>query len=102
MSDTTMSLPQLCPLHIEAEQTLRLISVVKEHLAGLQQRGRVQAAMAVLEIMERDLTRALAAHSTEAARDLRETVLTALGPDLRYGEVEATKKALRLVLDCLP
>ncbi|MGH7054946.1 MAG: hypothetical protein ACREE4_20585 [Stellaceae bacterium] len=36
------------------------------------------------------------------ARDLRETVLAALGPDLRHGDVEAAKKTLRLLLGCLP
>lgn len=91
------------PLRLEvvATQALRSIKVAHKDLAGLPQRGRVKSACATLEYARRELGRALREHHQAAARDLRDNLLTALGPDLRWGTVEDTVKVLQLLLDCL-
>jgi len=86
------------------ESAIRLIQIAEDHLSGVstRQSGRLGAASAVLAIMREELERELAAHSESAERDLREIVLTALGPNLKWGHVVGARKALELILACLP
>src|SRR3954463_12260267 len=74
--------------------------VVHERLAGLHQRGRLASATNTLQFAMRDLERALDAHSDAAVRDLRQTILTALGPNLTWGEFQGARRALQMMLAC--
>src|SRR3954451_23620990 len=88
------------PLLTAAEEALRLMRVIHERLAGLHQRGRLASATNTLQFAMRDLERALDAHSDAAVRDLRQTILTALGPNLTLGEFQGAHRALQMLLAC--
>ncbi len=87
------------PLVAVVEQVLRLLRCAQSELPDTR---RNRQARALVGIAADDLEMALEVNAGAAARDLRETVLTALGPDLRAGEVTGARKALQLLLDCLP
>src|SRR5690349_21873200 len=86
------------PLLTAAQEAHRLMGVICDHLSGLRQRGRVKYANNTLQCARRDLQRALDAHSDTAVRDLRQTILTALGPDLTFGEVKGAHRAFEIML----
>ncbi len=89
------------PLPGAVEDAIRSIRLVRADLAQLPQRGRVRSACELIGIAADELERAIDAHSEAATRELREIVLTALGPNLKYGDVIAGCRALEMVLRCL-
>jgi hypothetical protein len=89
------------PLAAVVESSLRLLRLSLDELSDRSYRAN-RAVRAKIGIAADELEMALELNSEAAARDLRETVLTALGPGLTRGEVAGARKALQLMLDCLP
>jgi len=90
------------PLVEAADDAVRLLLMVQEALASLRQRGRVRQAGALVGIVAKELEEALAAHTEAAQRELRDIVLTALGPRATVIEVITAKRTLEMLADCLP
>jgi hypothetical protein len=99
--DIDFSPPTPMPLAQAAESALHLIRLAEGDLASIKRGKAARAAHALVQHVGDDLERAIAAHSDAATRELREIVLTALGPELTYGEVVGACRALRMVLECL-
>ena len=94
------TLPAPMSLQSAAEHAVRLLGITQKELSSLPQRRAAMVRQHV-EIVRNELARALDAHSEAATRDLRETLLTALGPDLRWGEAEGARRMLEVLLACL-
>jgi hypothetical protein len=84
------------PLPFAAESALRSLRLAQEDLPP-KSREHLLITHAV-----RDLERGLATNTKRARRDLRETLVRALGPDLTVGDIEGARRALKLLLALLP
>jgi hypothetical protein len=89
------SLPQA------VEHAVGLLRMIRDDYGEVRQTSRVKSLRILLKTAIDDLNRALQAHSDEALRDLREVVLTALGPNLIYSEVVCARRVIRMILECL-
>lgn len=86
------------PLLSVSEQAVRMMQLAKKDLAD----KNWKSAALFIDMAARDLDRSIKAYVEGAQRDVRLIVLDALGPDVTVGEIQGARKALSLVLDCLP
>jgi len=89
-------------LIVAAGDAVRLLLMTQKDLAQLPQRGKVRQAHAIVGFVAEQLEAALAAHTEAAQRELRDIVLTALGPRPTVIEVITAKRTLQMLADCLP
>ena len=101
MTDVMQHQPAPRRLAAEAEYVVRLLELAADDLHGKRDCAS-KAARSLIEQARRTLDAALEADVDAATGELVALVRRALGRDIRAAQLYGARRALELMLDCLP
>jgi hypothetical protein len=89
------------PLGAAAQYAVHMLEMAETHLDG-QSDTAIKAARQLMKFAREDLEAALVADVGVARRSLGELLLAGLGHDINGDHIDGARRALEMLLECLP